>query len=155
LLTARIGNNVPSSISRAHAKDLPVIWRQLQPQIRRGLKRGAGDTLTEKGLFDGVTSGSLDLWVVHRDDEILAGLFLMIEQRERGKALIVLDVVAGTGHGFRHYAEDIVPRLREYGEMVGAYTIEGVCRLGTARILSRMGCKPKAVIMELNNGRRS
>lgn len=142
------------SISRAHSKDLPWIWPKLSPQIKKGLKRGAGDTLTEKGLYHGVACGELDLWLVHRDDDILAGLFLLIEERERGKALIVLDVVAGTGRGFSHYAEDIVPRLREYGEMIGAYTVEGVCRLGTARLLSGLGCKPKAVIMELYDGRQ-
>jgi hypothetical protein len=145
--------SIPFAVSRAHPKDLVVIWPKLLPQILRGLRKGAGDTLTERGLLSGVQHGELDLWIVHRDDEILAGIFLQIDQRERGKALVVLDVVAGSGKGFRHYAEDIVPRLREYGEMIGAYTVEGVCRLGTARLLSRLGCKPKAVIMELSNGR--
>jgi hypothetical protein len=95
----------------------------------------------------------LDLWVVHRDQEILGALFLKIEERERGKALVVLDVVAGTGRGFRQYAEDMLPRLREYGQMIGAYTVESVSRPGAARLLSRLGCRPKAMIMELNDGR--
>jgi hypothetical protein len=99
-------------------------------------------------------SGALDLWVVHKGIEVLAGIFLLIENRERGKALVVLDVVAGSGRGFRDYAEDMLPRLREYGEMIGAYTVESVSRPGAARLLSRFGCKPKAVIMELNDGRR-
>ena len=141
------------AVSRVSPNELPSVWEQLQPQIQRGLRKGAGGTLTEIGLFNDVACGSLDLWVVHRDEDILAGIFLRIDERESGKALIVIDAVAGTGKGFMHYAEDIIPRLREYGQMVGAYTIEGVCRLGTARLLSRLGCKPKAVIMELNDGR--
>jgi hypothetical protein len=142
------------SVSRAHEKDLSVIWPQLQPQIRHGLRRGAGDTLTERGLFDGVTSGGLDLWVVHRGDEILGGLFLKIEIRERGKALVVLMIAAGSGKGLHRYLPDLLARIREYGTMIGAYTVESVSRPGAARLLSRLGCKPKAMIMELNDGRR-
>lgn len=129
------------------------VWLKLAPQIRRGLKKGAGDTLSERWLYEGVMSGALDLWVVHREDDILGGMFLSIVERERGKALVVLNTVAGSGHGLQAYAAEMLPRLREYAEMVGAYTIESVSRPGAARLLSRLGCKPKAVIMELGDGR--
>jgi hypothetical protein len=136
---------------------LLLVWPHIQPQIARGIARGAGDTISERGLFIGVVDGTLDLWVMNRGSEILAGIFLRIDQRARGKALVVLDVVAGNGHHvgvFSEYARDIVPRLREYGQMIGAYTIESVSRPGAARLLSRLGCTPKAIIMELNDGRR-
>jgi hypothetical protein len=137
------------TVSRVAPDDLLEVWMHLAPQIRSGLKKGAGDTLTEKWLYEGVMSGALDLWVVHKGQDILAGLFLLIENREPGKALVVLNTVAGSGHGFREFAEDMLPRLREYGQMIGAYTVESYSRPGAARILTRLGCKPKAVIMEL------
>ena len=142
------------SVSRIKPEDLLVVWAKLVPQIRRGLRKGAGDTLSERGLFRAVVSGDLDLWVVHDGSEIMGGLFLQIEKRERGVALVVLDVVAGTGRGLRDYAEMMLPRIREYGKMVGAYTIESVSRPGAARMLKSLGCRPKAIIMELSDGRQ-
>ena len=139
-------------VGRAHPNDLSMIWTHLGPQIRRGLTKGAGDTMTERWLFDGVMNGELDLWIVHDGSEILAGIFLQILERERGKVLFVVDIVAGSGHGFKDYAEYMLPKLREYGDMIGAYTIESHSRLGAARLLQRLGCKPKAMIMELGNG---
>jgi hypothetical protein len=118
------------------------------------MTKGSGDTLSEQDLFDSVTRGTVDLWLVHDADELMGGMFLQVQRRERGKALLVVDVVAASGHGFRQYAEYMLPRLREYAEMIGAYTIESVSRPGAARILSRLGCKPKAMIMELGNGRK-
>jgi len=138
------------SVSRVHPADLLTVWHRLLPQIRQGLRKGAGDTLSERGLFSGVASGRLDLWVIHDGDEVLAGMFLRIDERERGKALIVLNVV---GRDFKRYAKTMVPRLRDYGDLIGAYTIESVSRPGAARLLTRLGCKPKAVIMELGHGR--
>jgi hypothetical protein len=141
------------AISRVQPRDLGEVWRKLLPQIRRGLSKGAGDTLSERGMYTGVIDGELDLWVVHRGDEILGGMFLRIDQRDRGKALIVVDVVSGTGTGLKAYAEELLPRIREYGKMIGAYTIESYSRTGAARMLSRLGCRPKAMIMELSDGR--
>jgi len=140
-------------IARVEAKDLPVVWPSLQREVRRGLTKGAGDTMTEQWLYGGVEDGSIDLWVLQRrDGEVLGGMFLKTIQRSRGTVLFVVDIVAGSGHGFRDYAAELLPKLREYGAMIGAYTIESVSRPGAARILSRLGCKPKAVIMELGDG---
>jgi hypothetical protein len=157
--TELIGDVLPTeplSVSRVEPKDLLAVWYQLVPQIRRGLKRGAGDTLTEKGLFNGVVNGETILWVVHCGEDMVGALFLQIEVRERGKALIVLNVVAGRGQRvglYGRYGKEIITRLREYGDMVGAYTIESVSRLGAARLMMRHGCKPKAIVMEIRDGR--
>lgn len=152
--TGDVSPTEPWSVSRVRPDQLRQVWPWLQPQIWRGLERGAGDTLTEGMLYNGVMTGHLDLWAIHRGNEILAGIFLRIDERAKGKALVVLDVVAGSGHDFASYTGDILTRLREYGDMIGAYTIESYSRLGAARILSRFGCKPKAMIMELRDGRR-
>jgi hypothetical protein len=155
--TAPTGDGSPIerlSVSKVYPDNLAEVWPRLLPGIRQGLRRGAGDTLSEDGLFHGVASRGVELWVAHRGDEILAGVFLQIEKRERGRALVVLDVVAVGGRGFRQYAEKLLPIIREYATMIGAYTVEGVTRPGAARILTSLGCKPKAIIMELGNGRR-
>jgi hypothetical protein len=143
------------AVSRVYPNNLRTVWPKLLPNIRVGLRKGAGDTLTEQMLWEGVHSGEMDLWVIHSGDEILAGLILQVHQRERGKALVVLMIAAGTGKSMRHYLPEILPRLREYGEMIGAYTVESVSRPGAARLLSRFGCKPKAMIMELSDGRHT
>lgn len=142
------------SVSRVGPNVLDAVWGKLLPQIRRGLSKGAGDTLSESGMYCAVALGTLELWVVHDGDDIRAGLFMQIAKRDRGTALIVLDIVAGTGRGFRAYAEKMLPTIREYGDLIGAYTIESVSRPGAARLLRRLGCKPKAMIMELGNGRQ-
>ena len=140
---------MPWSVDRVEPYDITLVWGDLLPQIRRGLRKGGGDTMSEPMLFHGVLRGNFQLWVIHDGDEVLAGLFFKTEHRERGIALIVLDVVAGSGKGFRNYATVMVPRIREFGRMIGAYTIEAVCRDGVARILADLGCKRKATIMEL------
>jgi hypothetical protein len=145
----------PLSVSRVQPEQVLPVWQILLPQIRRGLKKGAGDTLDESGLFRDVASGRVILWVMHRGPEIQAGVFLRVDERECGRALIVLEAVAGGGKGFLAHAESLLPRLREYGDMIGAYTIEAYCRRGTARVLSRLGCKPKAIVMEIRDERRS
>src|SRR5262245_50759650 len=139
------------SVSRVEPSELPLVWPHLEEQIRRSLTKASGDTISERELANGVTEGRIDLWVIHSKAEILAGLFLRIDKRDRGKALCVLDVVAGSGKGFRDYAEWILPRLREYGDMIGAYTVESYSRPGAARHLMRLGCKPKAYVMELRD----
>ena len=74
------------TVSRVPPADLLMPWAQLAPQIRRSLTKGAGDTITERYLYEGVMSGALDLWVVHKGIEILGGMFLRIDDREPGKA---------------------------------------------------------------------
>lgn len=138
------------SVSRVEPKDLLSVWGRLLPQIRRGLKRGMGDTMSERRLFSQVAHGDVDLWALHRGSDVFAGIFLQTVERERGKALIILNVV---GSGFRENAEEMLKRFREYADMIGAYTIESYSRLGAARHLMRLGCKPKAIVMELRNGR--
>jgi hypothetical protein len=154
---APIGGGSPIeqlSVSKVYPDNLAEVWPCLLPGIRRGLQRGAGDTLSAEGLFRGVITRGVELWLAHRGDEIFAGVFLQIEKRERGRALVVLDVVAVNGRGFRQYAEKLLPIIREYATLIGAYTVEGVTRPGAARILTSLGCKPKAIIMELGNGRQ-
>src|SRR5262245_22672536 len=89
------------SVSRVAPGELPLVWPHLEKQIKRSLTKASGDTITERMLANGVTEGTIDLWVVHTDAEILGGMFLRVEQRDRGKALCVLDIVAGTGKGFK------------------------------------------------------
>jgi hypothetical protein len=70
--------------------------------------------------------------------------------------LVVLEAVAGPGcKSYLEHATDLLPRLKEYGDMIGAYTIEAYCRNGAARMLSRLGCKPKAIVMEIRDERRA
>lgn len=142
------------TVSGVEADEFLSVWQVLLPSIRRGLERGAGDTLTEKGLFSGVARGDVLLWLMRDDGDLVAAFFLQIDERDRGVALIVLNVVGVNGGGFsRRYVEEMLQRFREYGDMIGAYTIESYSRLGAARTLMRHGCKPKAMVMELRDGR--
>jgi hypothetical protein len=130
------------------------VWPVLQASIRRGLSAGAGDTLTEVQLFEGVQSGAMDMWVAHDGDDIKGAVILQIDRRAQGKVLFVVMSVGLPGQAIA-CTECFLPRLREYGEMIGAYTVESWSRPGAARVLARYGCKPKAMIMELNDGRQS
>lgn len=125
------------------------MWQQIGPQVRRGLACGAGDTLSEQEMLSALLHGELELWAVHEGDKVLGGLVLQIERRERGLALVVLMIAAAEGRGLRLYVPRLLALLRDYAELLGAYTIESVSRPGAARLLSRFGCKPKAVLMEL------
>ena len=141
------------TVSRAHPDDMLLIWPQIQPLIQRCLKKGLGETLTEPGLWAGVMTGGIDLWVVSEGVEVKAGLFLQTVRRERGKALIILAAVANERGKAVEHTKELLPLIREYADMIGAYTVEACARLGTARILKRLGCKPKAIVMELKDGR--
>src|SRR4029077_6130046 len=93
--TAPTGDGSPTapwSVSRVRPEDLMEVWPRLLPGIWRGLRRGAGDSCSEDGLFYGIIHRDVELWLAHRGDAILAGVFLQIDKRERGKALVVLNV---------------------------------------------------------------
>lgn len=116
--------------------------------VRKGLKHGAGDTVTENEIVRALLHGEMEMWAVHDGTAIIAGIVLQVVRRERGTALIVVLIA---GRSFSSWAPCVQQLIKDYANLIGAYTIEAVCREGMAKLLYGMGWKRKATTMRLEN----
>ena len=151
--TARHGSiSADYSVSRVEPQSIDAVWPQIAPMVRRGLKHGAGDSITEEQILHALYAGQMELWAIHNGEEIIAGLVLQIIQRSKGPALIV---IFQAGRDFALWSERVNGLIRDYADLIGAYTVEAVCRKGAAKWLEDLGWKRKAITMamEMNNGR--
>ena len=138
------------SVSSVPPEQLDFVWLQVRPMIRRGLKYGAGDSVSEAEIYTDIAEGKMLLWAVHSGDHVIAVLVLQVAQRARGLALIV---ILAAGRDFWSWSYKVQDIIVDYAELIDAYTIEAVARDGMAKWLKELGWKKKAVIMELKNGR--
>lgn len=138
------------SVSSVQPEELDFVWLQVRPMIHRGLRHGAGDTVSEAEIYTDILEKRMELWAVHLDEEVIAVVVLQILEREAGRALVVVLVA---GRNFWSWSEKVQNLISEYGALIGAYTIEAVARGGMSKWLDKMGWHKKAVIMELKNGR--
>ncbi len=138
------------SVSRVEPQSIDVVWPQIAPMVRRGLRHGAGDSITEEQILHELYAGQMELWAVHDGEEIIAGLVLQIIQRSKGPALIV---IFQAGRDFARWSERVNSLIRDYADLIGAYTVEAVCRKGAAKWLKELGWTEKAITMEMRNGR--
>lgn len=118
--------------------------------VRKGLKHGAGDSITEDEILHGLMTGRMQLWAVHKGEEVIAGLVLQTIERECGRALFI---VVMAGRDFAEWSPKVNGLLQDYADLLGAYTIEAMCREGIAKWLKALGWKRKAIKMELRHGR--
>lgn len=137
------------SVSRVWPEHFEFVWDQVQPMVRRGLRHGAGDTLTQDGLKKSILNGDMELWAVHDDDSITAIVVLQIVERERG---LVLFVVLVAGRDFDNWSSHVNDLIAKYAEQIGAYSVEATARKGMAKWLEKLGWKRKAILMEQSNG---
>jgi hypothetical protein len=94
-----------------------------------------------------VVNNELHLWVGLEGDEVIAGLFWKMKKTEKGSK-IWLELVVGKDS--QRWIEKMVEHIRKVKELTEAYSVEGVCRPGLARLLERRGLsKPVAVMMRM------
>lgn len=146
--TAPIGEEFktePLSLSEVqHLEVLDSVWGELTPMAEKGLSHGIGDTATLEGLYEGLKAGIHKLWVIHRGDEIVAGVVISIKQFPRKKT-IYIELLAG--RDLDSFLHEIQEKLRELKVHIQADTIEASCRPGLTRVLADW--KVKAYLMEL------
>lgn len=135
----------PLSVSAVPPSSALAVWSQIRPQALRALAHGWGDSLTEQELVGDILHGSKQLWAVHRGTDVVAALVLACDERAKGKALMV---VCAAGRDFDLWSLTVQGLLDDYAALLGAYTIEAVCRPGMARKLEPLGWRRKAIVME-------
>lgn len=136
-------------LSRVYPDALEFVWPQIEPKVLKSLEHGAGDSLSIEKIKTAILSGDMELWAVHEDRDVSAGIILQALQRDKGIALYVVLVA---GEGWTKSASQVNQKLKEYAQEIGAYTVEATCRKGMARWLEELGWKEKAILMEMNNG---
>ena len=119
-------------------------WAAFLPAIRRGLTRAGGD-LTASSLLEAAQSGALSLWSIELGG-VAAGI-AVIEVIDR-PARAAVSVILVAGRGMAGWIGPALGALERYRVLNGAHKAEAVCRPGMARLLRRMGWRPKGVIME-------
>jgi len=136
---------VPISVRRAGADVVDHVFAQLQREIARGLRQVTGFPTSSAYLRDAVTRGEMALWIVQRDSELLAAVVLSVRRSSSHTALVV---ELAAGRELDLWVDEIEQLLRDYRDLVGAASIEALCRGGLARRLSKRW-RRKAVLMEL------
>ena len=122
------------------------LWPQVQGHIRRGMKRGYGETFTEEGTLKALEDGRMQMLGLQDDDaKMIGSIILGLETRDKGPVLMVLMVAGKWIDEEIAKAEEIIV---DHAHSLGAYKIETISRLGNEKRLKDMGWKSKAVVME-------
>ena len=122
------------------------LWPQVQGHIRRGMKRGYGETFTEEGTLKALEDGRMQMLGLQDDDaKMIGSIILGLETRDKGPVLMVLMVAGKWIDEEAAKAQEIIV---DHAQSLGAYKIETISRLGNEKRLKDMGWKSKAVVME-------
>lgn len=125
---------------------LNYVWPIIEPKIKKGLRHGQGDAITAGALYEAVIGGEMQLWVMSKGEEILAGAFIAVVRHPAGKKVHVQMVA---GKDLDKWGEKISDCLIQYMDEVGAICVETSARFGLEKMLQGLGWKRKSVVMEL------
>ena len=131
-------------ISRLDPADVDGVWPLLREKILKFLETPAGQRMTEAYYYSGATSGDLVTWIGHEGHEVVAAGFLSVTQYPNQKILFIALIVGDRLDEWLCLAE---PLLHEFKQLVGASTIEALCRPGLVKKLKNW--RKTAVLMEL------
>lgn len=131
-------------ISAVDKESLPLVWRALGPQIKKGLSVGMGPRTTERILYSAVEDGSCAMWAIHDDKVIKAAVILSVKTYPNLRTLFV-ELLAGSN--LDEWIDELNQLLTEYKTRVRADIIEACARPGLAKRLKQW--KTKAVLVEM------
>ena len=134
------------SVSYVEPEHIDFVWRQLEPMIQRGLKRGAGDSVTSESLRESVKSGDRILLAVHEGTDVTAGVLFEVQQHPAKKILFVIMVA---GRDFDSWAQQAKEMMLALKDEYGADSVQATVRDGFVPVLKRYGWKKKATLMEM------
>lgn len=130
----------------ASEEDLQRVWAVLGDDIRRGFKRGHGDTYTEQGFIESLLNHDREMLAFVEEQEIVSCMAVGFHSRPKGRIMTV-DMIAGKLN------DEIIDAghaaLRHMADKVGAKKIETVARQGIVDKWKKQGWKTKATIMTL------
>jgi hypothetical protein len=121
------------------------IYPVLQGQIRRMLRRGAGDTTTEGDL-----RRSWRIIGVEIDGGIVGCGFFEIYERPRGRCLYCTGIA---GFGVERWQEAMDACCDQLAAEFGCYSVETKARPASAAFLKTKGWRQTAIVMEKRYGR--
>lgn len=133
-------------VSYVTPEDFDYVWDKIKAMIRKGLRHGQGDSLTEDSLKKSIHRGDNLLLVAHDDDEVYAGIIVEITQYPNKKTVFVVLVA---GKEINNWGSEVEAALKMLKYNANADTIEASCRSGMAKYLMNRSWKQKALIMEL------
>ena len=134
------------TISDASAgQSFVVAWKQLEPMFDRALRHGQGDMISLEMIAKEVLEGDAQMWVVHQDQDVKAGIVVSVHQAAKTKVFV--NVLAGSD--MDEWFDLLMSKVSEFKDAVGASCIEASCRPGMALYLARNGWKSKATIMSI------
>ncbi len=126
--------------------EIDLVWAQLVPMIERGLRRGAGDSLTVESIKQSVESGDCILLAVHDGLDVAAAIIFEIQQHAAKKILCVVMVA---GRDFDSWAQEAKEMMLALKTEYGADAIRSTVREGFVKKLIGYGWTKKATLMEL------
>jgi len=109
------------------------------------LSRGAGDTMTERGLQQ-----SWKIVAARIDGEIVGCSFLALYERPKGRCLYVTGIA---GFGVPRWQDAMFDFHDLIAQQQGCYCMETKARVGSAVELKTRGWRQKAIVMEKSYGR--
>ena len=118
--------------------------------IVSGLRKGAGDTVSEEWLKESVKTGNMALWAIHSGTDVTAVVILESIQYPKHKALSII-LVAGSR--FHEWEDEVEKLLMSLADLIGADTLESTCRHGMSKWLKNRGWRKKATLMEITTKR--
>lgn len=136
-----------------HQHDLPEIW----PLVRQNVIDAAvfsNGRYTDKTAADEVLAGSMQLWVIIEDEEIITSFITQVMRYPTG--IKCCDIYALGGNSIKKWLKPAIDAVSEWAEAAGCSSIEFVGRPGWEKMLKNWG--KLSIMMELpigdNYGRR-
>jgi hypothetical protein len=117
------------------AKDAMTAW----PQVADWLDEALGKTdslMSVEDLQRSVRNGVMRLWLIHRDDRVVAAFVTEIVRGSRGGAV---HVVALGGDRMNDWIEEVVESLEAYSRANECKYVVEMGRPGWSRVLERLG----------------
>lgn len=117
------------------AADAMLAWPQVSGWLDDALKK-TGSLLTVDDLRRNVRTGNYRLWLVDREDRVVAAMVTEIVRGGNGCAVYV---VALGGTGMDDWLEDVVESLDAYSRANECKYVVEMGRPGWSRVLERLG----------------
>lgn len=125
------------------AKDAMAIWPQVSGWLDDALRK-THSLLTVEDLQRNVRIGTMRLWVVHRDDRVVATFVTEIARGGRGGAV---NVMALGGALMDNWLDDVVESLDAYARANDCVYVVEMGRSGWNRVLEKRGWVPGPSVM--------
>ena len=133
-------------VSSVPPEMVDYVWSSQLPMIEKALSHGQGDASTSDNVLAEIRSGKNQLWVVHRDMDVIAVIVLSVRSTAVATKVFV-ELIAG--RDITDWSDQVQELLLDFRDLVGADCVEASCRAGLAKYLGSRGWSKKATIMEL------